>query len=188
MKLSILICSLPETYSINLLKRLTNILLPQIAPYMTQVEYRIHEAGRQMPTGTKRNELIRNSDGEYFVFIDADDTVMPTYVSDIMRAIEQNPDCITFKGLMTTNGVSPRDWTIKLGSQYTESNGHYYRWPNHISVMKRERVEHVKFPDVWVQEDFIWSKRINDMKLLKSEVHIDKQLYLYDFRTNKPKR
>jgi len=186
MKLSILICTLPETYSINMLQRLRNVLDPQIQNH-PEVEIRIHDAGRSMSTGTKRNELIQNSDSDYFSFIDCDDLVPIYYVDEMLKSIEQGPDVITFIGYMTTNGNNRANFTIKLGSNYNEQNGHYYRWPNHLCAFKREVVKGVHFRDIWVQEDYHWSKAIKDRGLLKSEVHIQKDMYHYDFRSNKAK-
>lgn len=182
--LAVLICTLPERS--HILKRLTNVLDPQIERYKDQVYYSVHDAGRHLSTGAKRNQLVEQTDSDYFCFIDDDDMVSSFYIDSIMKALETNPDVVTFCGWMTTNGVHRRDWTIKLGSQYTERNGHYYRFPNHLTVMKRKLVEAVKFPDLWKQEDYIWAKQINDRRLLKTEVHIPLQLYHYDFDDTKP--
>lgn len=183
MKLMILIPTLNEPYYINRLNRLTEILKPQVEKWHGLVDYRIHDAGRSMPTGTKRNELIKNTDSEYFVFIDSDDVIPEYYVDELMKAIEYSPDVISFIGEMTTNGKDKRDFTIKLGLKYEEKNRHYYRFCNHLCCYKRSVVEKVKFPDIWVQEDYQWSVKIQH--LLKSEVHINKKMYLYDFDSNK---
>jgi glycosyltransferase involved in cell wall biosynthesis len=179
MILAILICTLPENAA--KLNRLLSILNPQIAAFPDQVYYSVHDAGRAMPTGTKRNQLISQTQSDYFVFIDDDDIIDSRYVHHILEAAKQNPDVITFNGWMTTNGADRRNWTIRLGSKYEEKNGHYYRWPNHIVPMKREVVRNVPFPDLWQMEDYQWSKKIHDLNLLKSEVHIDRDLYHYDF-------
>ncbi len=181
MKLSILICTLNEQPNIDFLKRLRAVLDPQVERFPGQVEIRIHDAGKAAPTGSKRNELINNSDGEYFCFIDDDDLVPMYYVDELMKAIEQRPDVITFIGYMTTNGVNRENFTIKLGSEYVSRNGHHYRWPNHLCTFRREAVKGVMFPPIWVQEDFKWSKIIHDRKLLNSEVHIEKEMYHYAF-------
>lgn len=180
MKLDILICTLPEEYSIKLLKRLTNILNPQIERH-SEVSLHIHDAGRSMPTGTKRNKLIKNTDGDYFVFIDSDDVVPAYYVDEMLKAIDQGPDVVTFNGYMTTDGTRRENFTIRLGSEYVSRGGHHFRWPNHLTCMRRDKVEQIKFPDIWVQEDYLWSKTIHERRLLKSEVHIDKDLYWYDY-------
>lgn len=184
MMLSILICTLPER--VELLTRLKNILEPQVKRHEGIVEIRIHDAGRSMSTGDKRNQLVTNCSGEYFTFIDDDDLVPIYYVDELLKAIISKPDVITFIGYMTTNGKDRRDFTIKLGSNYTEKNGHYYRFPNHLCCFKKSLVEHIKFPSVYVQEDYQWAHEVHSKKLLKTEVHIPKDLYHYDFRTNKP--
>jgi glycosyltransferase involved in cell wall biosynthesis len=181
MKLFILIPTLPEPYSQRMLERLKGILAPQIERHKGEVDIYVHDAGRFMPTGTKRNELIQNTDSDYIVFIDCDDVVSNDYVDEMLKAIEQSPDVITFKGKMTTNGKYPAWFTIKLGSDYTERNGHYYRHPNHLCAFKRSVVQHVKFPAKWVQEDYDYAVQLKQLGLLKTEVHIDKDLYTYEF-------
>jgi glycosyltransferase involved in cell wall biosynthesis len=178
MKLAILICTLPDRS--DKLKRLVNVLKPQIEKHSDQVFYSLHDAGRNMPTGQKRNELISQTQSDYFVFVDDDDLVPMYYVDEILKAISLGPDVITFKGWMTNNGRDRRDFTIRLDSDYTEKLGHYYRWPNHIVPMKRETVGAVRFPEIWIQEDYQWSKKIHDSRLLKTEVHINKDMYHYD--------
>lgn len=185
-KLDILIPTLNESESITFLKRLKNILDPQVERYNGQVKIHIHDAGRSMPTGTKRNELIANSDGEYFCMIDCDDWVPMYYVDEIMKALLQSPDVVTFQGKMTTNGKNETPFTIKLGEKYEQRNGRYFRYPNHLTCMRRELVEHVKFRPVWNMEDYHWATEIRDKRLLKTEVHIPQMMYWYQFMTNKP--
>lgn len=184
MILSILVCSLPEEYSISKLRRLRDRLQPQIEG--RPIELLVDEAPRNVPTGTKRNSLISRASGEYVVFVDSDDLVTESYIKDILWGLQHAPDCVTMRGWMTTNGANRRDWTIKLGSGYYEKDGHYYRWPNHISVMRKSLIQHIKFPDIWIQEDYIWSKAVNDQRVLKTEFHIDKPIYHYDYWDNKP--
>jgi len=184
MRLAILICTLPERA--DKLKRLTNILEPQIERHKDQVFYVVNDAGRSMPTGTKRNHLITETDSDYFCFCDDDDLVSSYYVDEMVKAMSEAPDVITFQGYMTTNGVHKQDFTIKLGSEYVERNRHYYRFPNHLCAFRRSVVEKIKFPDLYEREDYIWAKQIHDRKLCKTEVHIPLQLYHYDFETNKP--
>lgn len=182
--ISILICTLPERY--EKLKRLRSILERQASNYPGQVEIKVHDAGRHMPTGRKRNELIAMSSGEYFGFTDDDDQVTDDYVKQIVNASLQNPDVITFNGWMTTNGNHRRGFTIRLGSEYVERNGHYYRYPNHLCYMRRDAIKSVRFPEIWNQEDFMFATEIHKRGLLKTEYHIDKEIYHYDFTTKKP--
>lgn len=179
--LDILIPTLNEPFYIRKLQRLLDVLKPQIKMFDGMVDYKINDAGRSLTTGAKRNLMIANSTADYFVFIDSDDLVTDDYLLHIMPAINQGPDCVTMCGWMTTDGKDRRNWTIKLGSDYIEVNRHYYRWPNHIAVMKRSAVSHVKFPDKVTGEDYEWSKKIRDLKLLNTEIHITNQIYYYDY-------
>ena len=178
----ILICTLPERDFKR--KRLTDSLDKQLR---SGVGYKLHDAGRSMTTGQKRNQLIEQTQSTYFSFIDDDDLVSDEYVSSIMEAILKNPDVITFNGYMTTNGMKRQDFTIKLGSRYEERNGHFYRFPNHLCVFKRDKVNMIKFPELWSGEDYQWAKQVHDRRILKTEVHIEKDLYWYDFISTKPR-
>lgn len=180
-KLSILIPTLPETYSINRLARLNRILDPQISKYKDKVEKIIHDAGRSMPTGQKRNELIARAEGEYFIQIDSDDVVSDNYVEEILNAIEQGPDVVTFRGYITEDRGPRKNFVIKLGERYEERNGVYYRYCNHLCAFKKSVVQHVKFPHIHKQEDYQWATEIHNRRLCKTEVHIEKDLYWYDF-------
>jgi len=153
---------------------------PQVERFKDRLFIQCNDAGSQIPTGTKRNILIEQTTSDYFCFIDDDDVVSGYYVAEIVKAMDQNPDVITFNGWYTEFGANRRSWEIKLGNDYIEKNGIYYRWPNHLAVMKREKVRHIKFPDVWQMEDFRWSEQIAIKKLLKTEVHIPLDLYHYD--------
>jgi glycosyltransferase involved in cell wall biosynthesis len=187
MKLAILIPTLPEPESQKYLQRLNAILDPQIAKYAGQVTKIIDERGRHVPTGTKRNDMIAYCDADYMAFCDCDDVISKHYVKRLMEGIDKGVDVVTFCGWMTTDGAHRVDFIIKLGEKYEERGGKYYRFPNHITCMKRELVEKIKFPPVWNGEDYQWSKRINDLGLLKTEHHITDQLYHYDFKQFKPR-
>lgn len=181
--LCILICHLPERH--KQLRRLLNVLEPQINKFKDHVFYRVNDQGRSVPTGTKRNQLIEQTESDYFCFIDDDDAISEHYLDNIMNALQSNPDVVTFNGYMTTNGTTRRNFTIKLGSRYEERNGHYYRFPNHLCVFRREKVRHIKFPDIHIGEDYAWAKMINDRRILHNEIHINADLYHYQFETNK---
>lgn len=185
MKLSILIPTLPERS--GHLKRLENILIPQLKD---NVEVVLDDRPRGVSTGEKRNNLILRATGEYTCFVDDDDSVTVYYISEILKALESNPDVVTFDGWMTTNGSSRVDWSIKLGEKYESRKDpdgitRYYRWPNHLTPMRKSLIQHVKFPNKHQGEDYEWCKQINDMRLLKTSIHIPLKLYHYEYRTNK---
>jgi glycosyltransferase involved in cell wall biosynthesis len=185
MKLAILIPTLPEPESQKYLQRLNAILDPQIAKYTGQVTKIIDERGRHIPTGTKRNDMIAYCDADYMAFCDCDDVISKHYVKRLMEGIDKGVDVVTFCGFMLTNGAHKVDFIIKLGENYEERGGKYYRWPNHLCCFKRELVDKIKFPPIWNGEDYAWSRKIHDLGILKTEHHITEQLYTYEFITNK---
>lgn len=182
MKLSILICHLPERGAFML--RLMNILQPQLEKH-PEVELIIDATGREMMTGTKRNKLMERAHGTYTVFVDVDDRVSEDYLDRIMEAMQYNPDVIPINGVYTCDGKNPKPWVMRLGLQYKDFPDHFQRWPNHIAPMKRELIKNIKFPDKRLGEDFEWSKRIHEMKILKTEVHIPSTMYYYDYVSTK---
>lgn len=185
MKLSILIPTLPEPESQAYLNRLRGLLAPQICEGVEVIE---DASPRNVPTGTKRNSLISRSKGLYFVQIDCDDKVPPYYVHELLKAIKFNPDVISFNGHMLTDGANRRNFTIKQGEKYEERNGHYYRWPNHLCCYKKSVVEHIKFQPIWQQEDYLWSVAVQKSGVLKHDIHLDLDMYCYDFKSKKRTR
>ena len=185
MKLSILIPTLKERSAV--LSKLLDTIYSQIAfgGQRGNVQVLLDDRDKSVPTGTKRNELIQKATGEYIVFIDDDDKITATYITDIIEALEKNPDVVTFNGYMTTNGGNPKPFVIRLGEGYEERGSTYYRYPNHLCPMKKSLIQGVKFPDKTYGEDFAWATKIRDMGLLKKEIVIDKSMYIYQFRTNK---
>lgn len=186
MMLSICIPTLPEPRSQQHLANLMALLSPQLSD---QVEVLTDTRERNVPTGTKRTALYSQAKGKYVCSVDCDDWIAPNYVAEILEAAKVGPDVITFEGWYTENGRNHVDWTIRLGEKYEarHENGKYmfFRFPNHLVPMKRELATRVKFPDKWQGEDYEWALKIRDMGLLKSEVHIFKQLYHYQYITNK---
>jgi glycosyltransferase involved in cell wall biosynthesis len=193
MILSILICTLPES------EHFYNQMLGYLGPIPQGVEIVKDDRGRQTPTGQKRNELIEKAQGEYFVFVDCDDKVDPSYIPEILKALESKPDCVPIDGwyIDMVNNHYTLPWTMRLGERYEARGNHIYRWPNHLAVMKKSLVQHVKFPNIWKGEDFEWSKTINDGKfwegswisgpnrLLRTQEIIGKPLYTYLYNSNK---
>ena len=180
MTLSILICTLPNR--IGYLSQLLQVLTPQGT---NEVEVLVEYDNGSMPTGTKRNLLLKRSKGKYVVFIDDDDMVASTYIGDILKAAESNPDAIVFNGIMTTNGVEERKWYISKDYGYEAKDGAYYRYPNHIVPIRREIAMAFPFMDIRIGEDYAWATAIHNAGLIKTEVKIEKELYHYQFRTNK---
>lgn len=145
----------------------------------------------QVTTGNKRNRLIKAAKGEYVVAIDDDDEVTADYIAKILEAARQYaPDVITFNGWMTTDNTNRVDFRIGLNYPYTAVNDGntivYLRYPNHLCPIKRSIALQVPFPNKSFGEDYEWATKLRDMGLLKTEVHINDNLYHYKYKSVKP--
>lgn len=177
--LSILI---PTTYARNeIIKPLLKTLNSQRKNKPVELIINDHETDC---IGKKRNSLLSDAKGLYIVFVDSDDMVSDDYVDKILKAAENNTDCIGISGIITTNGHNKRKWHISkdYGSWYFKDNV-YYRTPNHISPVKRHIALKHGFPEISMGEDFDYSMRI--LPDLKSEVKIKGCLYKYLYNSKK---
>lgn len=146
--------------------------------------------GETETTGAKRNTLLESAKGEYVTFVDADDEVSPDYIGEILKAVESNPDVVSFDGFMTTNNSNRENFKIGKDLPYMTSfdeNGKnlYLRHNNHLSPVKRGIALQIKFPDKTQFEDYDYCVRLKESKLIKTEVYIAKDLYHYKFLTGK---
>lgn len=181
MKLSILICSLPERC-----KELSFLLTELFSQCKKtkEVEVLIDIDNQVKTIGAKRNHLLNMATGDYIVFIDDDDMISSNYISLVLDALKTNPDCAGINGVMFNAGIKDRPFThsIKHGSWYTGEDA-YYRTPNHWNPIKRSIALQVMFKEINWGEDHDYSNRI--FPLLKSEVYINEPIYYYRFDTNK---
>jgi glycosyltransferase involved in cell wall biosynthesis len=181
-KLSILICTIPERKELfNSLYEKINF---QIGNNSVQIIYDDAPKGT-ITIGAKRNKLLNQALGEYVVFIDDDDDIAFDYVDSILSAIDKAPDCIGFKVLCNMDGKKEiaassmkYDWTDNVdGFRYVRSI--YHKTP-----VKREIALKCMFPDKSYSEDYEYSMRLKPH--LKSEIFIDKFLYIYRYKYENP--
>lgn len=138
--------------------------------------------------GEKRNKLLDRALGKYLCFIDSDDWVSNDYVSVVMRAIQSDPDCLSLRGIYTTDGQNPEvfEHSLKYSAWRTTNNTiKYERYPNHLNVIKSDIAKRFRFPDKNFGEDHDWSTLVYKSGLLKTEVYIDQVLYHYKYISRK---
>lgn len=178
MKLSILICTIPERK--ELFDALRVNLFRQALESKGDVEIIDNGAARGTLTiGEKRQRLLEQAQGDYVVYFDDDDKPSPYYVDEILKALESNPDCVGFNILMTTNGANPETCIHSLRNKVWEKRrGKYLRNVTHFNPVRRELALQVGFKSISFGEDKEYADRIS--LLCKSEVFIDK--YLFDYR------
>jgi len=189
MKLSILICHIPERK--DLLDRLISKLEPQLNK---DVEVLIDSTPKGVISiGKKMQTLLEKSKGEYIVYIDDDDIVMDDYVESILSAIKHTPDCVGLKVYITTDGKDPKIEQRSLSNKNWIWNSRkkgidYEKNVTHYNPVKRELALQVGFEDVGYGGDKIYSYEVS--KICNKEIYIDEILVHYDFIswTNKKDR
>ncbi|CAB4130773.1 Glyco_tranf_GTA_type domain containing protein [uncultured Caudovirales phage] len=183
-KLSILIATLGSRT--ELLKRLVTSIysqcrnLPQWSAESPEVEViTLADDGTTMTVGEKRNHLLQSAIGQYVVFIDDDDEIADSYVADILEALKQNPDCVTFRGQITSS--PPEEFRFDMNYPHNiwakNETGVHMRCPSSLCPVRADVAKSVKFKHISCAEDRIWAIEI--YPLLTSQVFIDKLLYFY---------
>lgn len=181
MILSILIPTLPQRK--GMLDSLLENLNKQLYNYQNDIEV-IIDSDSKNTIGTKRNHLLELAEGEYVCFIDDDDDVSDNYIYLIIKALQNKPDNVSLKGIITTDGHTPEifEHSIKYTEYKTTNNEiKYERYPNHLNVIKTQIAKQFKFPETNHGEDYDWATLINRSGLLKNESYINDVIYYYKF-------
>jgi glycosyltransferase involved in cell wall biosynthesis len=150
-----------------------------------KVEICYMEDNKELTIGSKRNNLINMSRGEWIVFFDSDDMPIDYYVPLIVQKLEEHrPDCIGFKIKMTTNGEKPQicDHSLRHAAEGWQTNKKgfdYIRNVTHFNPVRRSYAIRVGFPEVRYGEDKVYSDKIT--KLCKTEYYLDIP-YLFEYR------
>lgn len=129
--------------------------------------------------GGKRNSLIDLASGEYVTMIDDDDRVTDNYLAKILEALDKGPDLVTFNQDCTWNEAQGIiEFRLWNNNEEFHPGGVTKRPPWHLNVWKREKVAHIRFPELNWAEDGAWSKIAKHH--VHSEIHIPEVLYIYN--------
>ena len=182
MKISILICALPEPYRDSFyIHRLMDILDPQMT---NEIEMLIEVDDMQITVGEKRNSLLKKAKGERIIFVDDDDLVTDNYVEKLLEYAKLDYDCIGIGVKFTKNGKDEAiyDFSYKKNINHrVKDRGRVYgRMPNHLCLWKTEIARRIMFPDRNLGEDHEWAEQ---QILREYTFHEEKEvIYHYDFR------
>ena len=156
------------------------------------------------PIGWKRNKLNIECDGAYVIHLDCDDDIHPHYLPLLVKIIEENMgvDVITFNGSVSIDGGERVDMLFNITNtknSIIKRNGKdvRLRMPCHLNAIRRERAIENLFPIKMVEgaknraerndfgSDVEYSIAMVKNNTLKTNVHIDEILYLYNYKSDK---
>jgi hypothetical protein len=158
--------------------------------YPDIVQVLFEEDRKEMSIGAKRQKLLDRARGKYIVYFDSDDKPRDYYLTECIKAIDENaPDCIGFKILMTTNGDNPQlcEHSLKHKKwidRYNKDGITYARNVTHFNPVRRELAQQAGFTDTRYGEDRIYSDKLTP--LCKTETYIDKIMFDYRYSNHVP--
>lgn len=172
------------------LKRLLDVLAPQVADYNPIVEVLVNDDPKPVSIGTKRNELLQRAQGKYVAFCDDDDRVSENYVQLLMEGIKKDVDCCSLKGIITEDGQNPLlfEHSIKYREYRTNDQNkevRYERYPNHLNCIRSSIAKLFRFPETNHGEDTDFATQIYKSGIIKTEHYIDQVIYYYEYRSRK---
>lgn len=188
MKLSILICTMPQRS--EMFYSLKNKILNQIEKANTNDVEILSNDRLDITTGEKRNILLTQAKGKYLCFVDDDDDVSDCYVDELLKAVRSNKDCASLKGIITWDGEKPEvfEHSIKYKEYRNDLRCQevvYERYPNHLNCIKSCIAKQISFTHKNHSEDTDFADSLFESKLIKSEYYIEEILYYYRYARKK---
>lgn len=159
--------------------RLLNVLYPQVKKYNGQIEILAYWNNGEHPLWKIREDLVKETNGEYVSFIDDDDLVPEYYCDEIMNAIKTSPDYIGWRMQVWHNEekLKPTFHSLRYSS-WTEDDNGFYRNISHLNPIRRDIAIKESFEvEPGIAEDQPWVIKIAPH--VKTEVYIDKEMYWY---------
>ena len=148
-----------------------------------QVEIIYLSDSGELTTGSKRQKLLESAKGEYVVFVDDDDYVSENYIEAILKALERNPDVVTFKLKYTTDMKNFKPCFFGLFNKDYNFDEYFERMPNHLCPVRRELALKVGYSPITFGEDADYARRLRPH--LRVDARIYDYLYTYFDRVKK---
>lgn len=129
--------------------------------------------------GKKREQGLRQSKGEYVIWLDDDDWIAPDYVEQVLRMANKGADVCTFNNLSKFDNF----WMVVIMSLKTKHDdqarpGIINRRPWHVCAWRRSMIADIEFINANWDEDTAFIAEA--LKRAITEVHIDNILHEYN--------
>ena len=190
---------------------MAEILHDQAAPLGGAVEVLINIDGGAMPSGAKRQSLLQQARGNYVACVDDDDELHANYAKLLLDGCATGADVVTFNlEFVRRGGTSPPATIAPASRPHRQSPFRNVRqsrpaavaprnevWrfglapdarsagrmaANHLCAWRRALAQRVAWcPVLGYADDQLWYKPLLASGLVKTEHHIDENLYRYLF-------
>lgn len=138
---------------------------------------------KEMSIGAKRQVLLNQCEANYFVMVDDDDSLPEYYVSEILSALQFNPDCVTYREAVMNGGrhIETADHSNKYKKWGNKTGSFdYVRTPFYKDVIKTYIGKKIGFKNIRYGEDIDFANRLKSSGLIVNEVHLNKIMYYYN--------
>lgn len=175
---------------------LVNELISQAEAYPGKIEVVALQNAGGGTIDSYRETLLRDAKGKYLSFVDDDDIVMTDYVPVILKAMEKDPDVVTFGQHCTGTGASITLFGLGyLGAPYEpldlgNSGMAYLRPYSHVLPTRSEIAKQASFlnPDgpAFTGEDYAFVSKVVPILMQRGarEARTDRVLYWYRWDAN----
>lgn len=174
MKWSILILTQPSRN--GYLRRLMEVLEPQVANHSDEVEIIIRLCDDSISVGENRQLLREVARGEYSNYIDDDDLIADDYVESILPLM----DGVDYIGFYLHRYDDGNSTLVCKHSITGERNSRI----SHINPIKTSLALTVTMSGGF-EEDRRWWNALDDSQVVKTEHFLDKEMYFYYYRSSK---
>ena len=176
---TIMICTIPsrQTMFDKLMQRIKRL----IENSSIKIEI-VTDCSTDISIGIKRTLLLSRALGKYSCFIDDDDDITDEYfkIYEDVIASGIDYDCASLNGIYYVDGVEIKPFYHSIdNNSWFETEKAYYRFPNHLNLIKTKISRNIYFNDLNHGEDFYFSQNLFNRKILKKEYKQDKIQYLY---------
>ncbi|HEX6685761.1 MAG TPA: glycosyltransferase [Candidatus Limnocylindrales bacterium] len=170
----------------ELFARLLDVLLPQVERHDGRVNVLAYYNNGEPSLPEIRQRMVEATTADYLCCIDDDDLVPDHYVADILTALESKPDYVGFQVQCYQDGepTAIAYHSLKHDGWRNEADA-YYRDLSHLNPIRTSLAQQVSFRRTRQgrPEDREWVAQLRGR--VKTEVFIDKVMYLYFYSTSR---
>jgi glycosyltransferase involved in cell wall biosynthesis len=145
---------------------------------------------QKMTVGRKRNILLSIAQGEFFAFVDDDDSVAPDYLERLLTAIDLagNVGVICFPQRCDHADTGEVEHcTYGLEYVYAKNGDQWTGKPAHTQCWRTDLVQDVEFPEGNFGEDVGWVAKACQRVMVEYRIPDCPELYFYRFDPERSK-